>query len=170
MFNLYTIPTDVDYQEIDGCAEYAFKVIFAHWETKDFAELFASLKSYPNPEKYLEDEENGFRPMIRALNALPTKESKMQEKRLSPFHQLVLTYARWRWATAALLIQNRLLELKTVQTSSARKTVDYAFQFLTDVDVLCDFAPLWIEPLGDSSPFLNQTGEEVWTVDDLDLE
>ncbi|WP_439291503.1 hypothetical protein [Lonepinella koalarum] len=170
MFNLYTIPTDTDIQEVESCAELAFEVIFANWETKDFDELFASLKSYPTPEKYLEEEAESFRPMIQALNALPTKESKKREKMLSPFQRLLLTYARWRWATVALLIQNRLLELKTVQTSSARKTVDYAFQFLTDVDVLCDFAPLWIEPLGDSSPFLNQTGEEVWTVDDLDLE
>ena len=166
MFNLYSLPMDVEYKELDYCAEYAFQVIFAKWDTKDFDALFASLKHYPNLQKYLEFEEENLRPYLLAHLALPTKARKQQEKNFSERYRLELSYAHWRMATISLMIQNRLLELKIVRTASAKKTVETSLNFLSDLDLFYDFSPVWISQLGESSPFLNEEGEEIWYPDD----
>lgn len=166
MFNLYSLPMDVEYQELNECAKYAAQVIFADWDSKDFDALFASLKRYPSLQKYVEFEEDNLRPYLFSSIGLPTKVRKLQKKTYSERFRLESTYAHWRMATIALMIQNRLLELKTVQTSSARKTVETSLNFLSDLDLFYEFSPVWLSQFGDSSPFLNEAGEEMWYPDD----
>lgn len=96
MVNLYRLPMDVEYSELNHCAEVAFQVIFSNWNTDDFAALFASLKHYPTLQKYIEFEEENLRPWLFSHLALPTKERRLQEKTLSERLRLELTYAHWR--------------------------------------------------------------------------
>ncbi|WP_153062926.1 hypothetical protein [Haemophilus haemolyticus] len=166
MFNLCRLPMDVKYKELDYCAEYAAQVIFSDWDSKDFDALFVSLKHYPSLEKYIEFEEEHLRPYLLSLIGLPTKARKQQEKTSSERFRLESTYAHWRMATIALMIQNRLLELKIVRTSSVRKTVETSLNFLSDLDLFYEFSPVWLSQFGDTSPFLNEAGEEMWYPDD----
>lgn len=166
MVNLYRLPMDVEYDELSHCAEVASQVIFANWHTDDFAALFASLKHYPTLQKYIEFEKENLRPWLFSHLALPTKERRLQEKTLSERSRLELAYAHWRMATISLLLQNKLLALKTVRTSTAQKTVDTSIDFLLDLERFYEFSPVWILQFGETSPFLNEVGEEIWYPDD----
>ena len=167
MLNFLKLPTVLDYQELDGAACYAFDLCFKDWTVPDFSELAALLKDQIGIDKYLELEDRLFRKNLLSLSLVPMKARKAQENSLTRHHALVRAYAYWRLVTGSLVVQNRLQELETVQTSSAKKAVDISLSFLIDLNFLLDSAPVWCERMPVPSPFLDQNGEETYYLDDL---
>lgn len=167
MFKFLRLPTDFDAKELEGVAEYAFDICFQGWTTDDFEQLSVLIKSKIGIDKYLELEEKTLRPALLSFYALPEKERRKQGNELKERHPLVQAYAYWRLVTGALVVQNRLLELETLRTSSARKTADTSLNFLSGISQLLADVPVWCEKMPVPSPFLDADGQEIHHVYDL---
>ncbi|MDD0824348.1 hypothetical protein PTQ27_07720 [Mannheimia sp. AT1] len=167
MFNLLKLPTDFDAQELEGAAEYAFDICFKGWQTEDFEKLSVLIKSKIGIDKYLEQEESTYRPYWLSVYALPEKERKKIKSELKDHRSLVLVYAYWRLVTGSLVVQNRLLELETLRTSSAQKVADTSLSFLSNLNQLLDDVPVWCDKMPVPSPFLDENGKEIHHIYDL---
>ena len=155
-----SLSTYANYAELDDCAEGAFDIVFAKATSEDFKTIYDQLKSFPTLDKYLEWEKAAHAYWLSDL-ALRKLSYKPRDKHLSAAHENLRLYARWRLVTQGLLLQNRLLELESVQTSSMNKAVDISLNFLLAQQRLFELAPFWHERFGSSSPFLNADGSEI---------
>lgn len=167
MLNLFKLPTDFDKREVEEAAEYAFDICFKDWSTVDFEQLYDLLKSKIGIDKYLELERDIYRPFWQSFYVLPVKERKKLNSSQKYPQRLVRAYSYWRWVTAALVVQNRLLELETVRTASAQKVVDISLNFLSDISRIYAHSPVWCDKMPLPSPFLAEDGEEIHHMYDL---